>query len=37
MRTLTREIRRIQTLRTDELMVAAKDLRAPFELVIASA
>ena len=34
MRTLTREIRRIQTLRTDELMVAAKELRAPFELVL---
>ena len=34
MRTLTREIRRIQTLRTDELMVAAKELRAPFELVV---
>ena len=33
MRTLMREIRRIQTLRTDELMVAAKELRAPFELV----
>ena len=34
MRTLMREIRRIQTLRTDELMVAAKELRAPFELVL---
>ena len=34
MRTLTREIRRIQTLRMDELMVAAKELRAPFELVL---
>ena len=33
MRTLMREIRRIQTLREDELMVAAKDLRAPFDLV----
>ncbi len=34
MRTLMREIRRIQTLRDDELMVAAKELRAPYELVL---
>src|SRR5437660_114168 len=34
MRTLMREIRRIQTLREDELMVAAKELRAPYELVV---
>ncbi len=34
MRTLMRDIRRIQTLRVDELMVAAKELRAPFELVL---
>jgi len=33
MRTLMREIRRIQTLRDDELMVAAKELRAPYDLV----
>ena len=34
MRTVMREIRRIQTLREDELMVAAKELRAPFDLVV---
>ena len=34
MRTLMREIRRIQTLRQDELMVAAKELRAPYDLVM---
>ncbi len=34
MRTLMREIRRIQTLREDELMVAAKELRAPYDLVL---
>src|SRR5579871_6192875 len=34
MRTLMREIRRIQTLREDELMVAAKELRAPYDLVV---
>jgi pyridoxal 5'-phosphate synthase pdxS subunit len=34
MRTLMREIRRIQTLREEELMVAAKELRAPYELVV---
>ena len=34
MRTLMREIRRIQTLRDDELMVAAKEMRAPYELVL---
>src|SRR5690348_17949452 len=33
MRTLMREIRRIHTLREDELMVAAKELRAPYHLV----
>lgn len=33
MRTLMREIRRVQTLREDELMVAAKELRAPYDLV----
>jgi pyridoxal 5'-phosphate synthase pdxS subunit len=33
MRTLQREIRRLTTLRSDELMVAAKELQAPFELV----
>ncbi len=33
MRTLMRDIRRIQTLRDDELMVAAKELRAPFDLI----
>ncbi len=34
MRQLMRDIRRIQTLREDELMVAAKELRAPYELVM---
>lgn len=34
MRTLMRDIRRIQSLREDELMAAAKELRAPFELVL---
>ena len=33
MRTVTGEIRRLTTLRGDELMHAAKDLQAPFELV----
>jgi pyridoxal 5'-phosphate synthase pdxS subunit len=33
MRTLMREIRRIQTLREDELMVAAKELSAPYDLI----
>lgn len=33
MRTVMREMRRIQTLRDDELMVAAKELRAPYHLV----
>ena len=32
-RTLQREIRRLTTLRSDELMVAAKELQAPYELV----
>lgn len=34
MRTLMREIRRIQGLREDELMVAAKEHRAPYELIL---
>lgn len=34
MRQLMRDIRRIQTLREDELMVAAKELRAPYDLVM---
>ncbi len=34
MRTLMQDIRRIQSMRTDELMVAAKELRAPYELVL---
>ncbi len=34
MRTVIREMRRIQSLREDELMVAAKELRAPYDLVI---
>lgn len=34
MRTLMREMRRIQGMREDELMVAAKELRAPYELVL---
>ena len=33
MRTLQREMRRLTTLRRDELMVAAKELQAPYELV----
>jgi pyridoxal 5'-phosphate synthase pdxS subunit len=33
MRTIVREMRRVASLREDELMVAAKELRAPFELV----
>lgn len=33
MRTLQREMRRLTTLRSDELMVAAKELQAPYELV----
>ena len=33
MRTLMREMRRIQTLRQDELMVAAKEMGAPYDLV----
>ena len=34
MRTVVREIRRLQGLREDELMVAAKELRAPYDLVV---
>ncbi len=34
MRTVMREIRRIQTMREDELMVEAKELRAPYDLVL---
>ncbi|MCS6777876.1 MAG: pyridoxal 5'-phosphate synthase lyase subunit PdxS [Chloroherpetonaceae bacterium] len=34
MRTVMKEIRRIQSMREDELMVAAKELRAPYELVV---
>ena len=33
MRTLQREMRRLTTLRSDELMVAAKELQAPLDLV----
>jgi pyridoxal 5'-phosphate synthase pdxS subunit len=34
MRTVMRDIRRIQSLREDELMAVAKELRAPYELVV---
>ncbi len=34
MRTLTGQIRRLTTLDSDELMTAAKDLRAPYDLVV---
>ncbi len=34
MRTLMREMRRLHNMREDELMVAAKELRAPYELVL---
>jgi pyridoxal 5'-phosphate synthase pdxS subunit len=34
MRTVMRDIRRIQNMREDELMVAAKELRAPYDLVV---
>ncbi len=34
MRTLMREIRRIQSMREDELMVAAKEHRAPYNLIL---
>lgn len=34
MRTLMKDIRRIQVMREDELMVAAKELRAPYDLVV---
>ena len=37
MRTLMRDIRRVQTLREDELMVAAKEFRAPYDLIAGSA
>ncbi len=33
MRTLMRDMRRVQSLRQDELMVAAKEFRAPYELI----
>jgi pyridoxal 5'-phosphate synthase pdxS subunit len=34
MRTVMRDIRRLQNMREDELMVAAKELRAPYDLVV---
>ncbi len=34
MRTLMKDIRRIQVMREDELMVAAKELRAPYDLIV---
>ena len=34
MRTVMRDIRRLQSMREDELMVAAKELRAPYDLVV---
>lgn len=34
MRTVMKDIRRIQSMREDELMVAAKELRAPYDLVV---
>ncbi|HZT40585.1 MAG TPA: pyridoxal 5'-phosphate synthase lyase subunit PdxS [Chthonomonadaceae bacterium] len=34
MRTVMRDIRRLQSMREDELMVAAKELRAPYDLVM---
>jgi pyridoxal 5'-phosphate synthase pdxS subunit len=34
MRSVMRDIRRIQNMREDELMVAAKELRAPYDLVV---
>ena len=33
MRTLMRDIRRVQSLREDELMVAAKEFKAPYDLI----
>src|SRR5450432_1055010 len=33
MRTLMRDMRRVQSLREDELMVAAKEFKAPYELI----
>ena len=33
MRTLVRDMRRVQSLRKDELMVAAKEFRAPYDLI----
>ena len=33
MRTLIRDIRRVQSLREDELMVAAKEFKAPYDLI----
>jgi pyridoxal 5'-phosphate synthase pdxS subunit len=34
MRTLVREMHRVQSLREDELMVAAKEFRAPYDLIV---
>lgn len=34
MRTITSELRRLATLRDDEMMASAKELRAPYELVV---
>ncbi len=34
MRQLVRDIRRVQSLRPDELMVAAKEFRAPYDLIV---
>ncbi len=34
MRTLIRDIRRVQSLREDELMVAAKEFKAPYDLIV---
>ena len=34
MRTLIRDIRRVQSLREDELMVAAKEFKAPYDLIL---
>ena len=34
MRTLIRDIRRVQSLREDELMAAAKEFKAPYDLIL---
>jgi pyridoxal 5'-phosphate synthase pdxS subunit len=34
MRTLMRDMRRVQSLREDELMVAAKEFKAPYDLIV---